>query len=1003
MKFILNFCLLGIFIQDLLQTLVKASTLCPQNFTYVANSCVYTGPKTDWFTAVQHCSLFESSGTLINMKESDLDLFTSFLLKKGVDSLWMEAKRNGPYEPIIYQLPSSPYYGNKLSDFKQTTDIWLQNEPSHEGDESCMVVTITNTTLRNELQAKMDRCNEPIHNYICITNPCGSGDKLCQQQQVSQNRRVQEIKSSIVPKMEIRKENNRYFLLDVYNPEKLWNFTNSTVQKIRNPVCMLEDGNMEVNITAQLDPKKILTWTFQNITEDEQLKKAFKYSITKQVFRIIIETEGYFVCQAFIADTMEKIKTEKTIYRTDLKRHIFIMSLVYNVPNCSLEICEPTYNVNADYEYLNLLWSKMKSVVTSDTDGLTSVLYIRSSKFCHKEETTGHQILHWRTTNIGEIVSPTELCIDKDGELCVQPSATSSYLFSLSEEKRKNRNATEILEKLQYTLARQNLKDDDTVTRFAKVDIQSVARTMFSLQSDGLHDSDIPLVANITDTIMKLASAEKDVRALRNVTPRFTLLTMDVSAAVFLPPQLISHLSSTLQTTDKGNSFIRNSRNSSFNHTFDDISKRQIHRLVINMFWDDGLFKSTNGTPLHVISVTVDGVKHQDLNPPLILLFDNSYANASSGGKDCVFWDFKASSGLGNWSDIGCTLAVRSNNSYSSSLKTDLCICTHLTHFGQLVSPSLEEEINLALDIITIFGCSASLLGLFGIGLTALVIPEWRRGASKKIQLHLSASLGILMIVFLINALIFETPEDRVESRLCLFVGVVLHFAVISTFCWMLVAAWFQYLRLTKPLASRHRTTHILLKSGIFAWGFPCIPCVILLTISPESYNSSQCYPTGMAHYISVIVPIAIIISLNVWMYVLIVCSIYNLGKFGAHINLEFQYANNPKYQKSLACRRLTTLVFLFFLLGLSWLFGIWKLSYLFCCTATLQGLAFFVFFVILEKNTRTKWVDLFMKKKDEPAYPLSNRSSLGSTLKRWSHISRGTSRRTVSTVSSMS
>jgi hypothetical protein len=312
----------------------------------------------------------------------------------------------------------------------------------------------------------------------------------------------------------------------------------------------------------------------------------------------------------------------------------------------------------------------------------------------------------------------------------------------------------------------------------------------------------------------------------------------------------------------------------------------------------------------------------------------------------------------------------------------------------------MEEGINTALDIITIVGCSFSLLGLFGVAVTATVFPEWRRGASRKIQLHLCTSLAILMSVFLVNSNLFPSPND---TQFCHVLGVVLHFSLESTFCWMLVAAWFQYLRLTKPLASLYRTPHILLKTAIFAWGFPFIPCGTLLIVSPNSYNSPHCYPTGLAHYISVIAPISIIVSLNIAMFVLIVCSIYKVGNFGVHAACGLQYVKHHQSKQRVACRRLCTLIFLFFLLGLSWIFGIWKFSYLFCCTTTIQGFAFFVFFVILEKNTRAKWSNLFARKKTEPGHPMCNRNSSVSVVKRMSCGYQRTSHNTISTQSSLS
>jgi hypothetical protein len=40
---------------------------------------------------------------------------------------------------------------------------------------------------------------------------------------------------------------------------------------------------------------------------------------------------------------------------------------------------------------------------------------VRSSKFCHQEETYGNKILHWPVTAIGQTVLPSELCVNGEG------------------------------------------------------------------------------------------------------------------------------------------------------------------------------------------------------------------------------------------------------------------------------------------------------------------------------------------------------------------------------------------------------------------------------------------------------------------------------------------------------------------------------------------------------------------------------------------------------------
>jgi hypothetical protein len=46
---------------------------------------------------------------------------------------------------------------------------------------------------------------------------------------------------------------------------------------------------------------------------------------------------------------------------------------------------------------------------------MVEVLYVRSSKYCHKDKTYGNKILHWPVAAIAQIVLPSELCVNGEG------------------------------------------------------------------------------------------------------------------------------------------------------------------------------------------------------------------------------------------------------------------------------------------------------------------------------------------------------------------------------------------------------------------------------------------------------------------------------------------------------------------------------------------------------------------------------------------------------------
>ena len=77
-----------------------------------------------------------------------------------------------------------------------TQDMWLENEPALQKQESCMVGVLNSTAL----QTKMDRCLESLHNFVCITDTCDRHPELCQQL----TKTVKIFQESLLPKLDLR-------------------------------------------------------------------------------------------------------------------------------------------------------------------------------------------------------------------------------------------------------------------------------------------------------------------------------------------------------------------------------------------------------------------------------------------------------------------------------------------------------------------------------------------------------------------------------------------------------------------------------------------------------------------------------------------------------------------------------------------------------------------------------------------------------------------------------
>ncbi|KAG8236296.1 hypothetical protein J437_LFUL017980 [Ladona fulva] len=342
-------------------------------------------------------------------------------------------------------------------------------------------------------------------------------------------------------------------------------------------------------------------------------------------------------------------------------------------------------------------------------------------------------------------------------------------------------------------------------------------------------------------------------------------------------------------------------------------------------------------------------------NTTILIFFLQSNAT-SSKNRGCYYWDPKAK----KWSKEGLVKISSCNYEGEIPQGVDVCMSTHLTHFAMLLSTNESVADDDLLHLLTLVGCSISLFCLIGIFVMALISSKWRHGASKKVQINLSASLTMMMACYLAIAAMGECPKSLAW---CIALGALMHYSVIAAFTWMVIVAVLQLLRLTPntSIDSRRLTgSHLVLKTCIFGWGLPLLPVAGTLGTGLDNYerrlNSALCYPSGRLFYIVVFFPIALAVTINmivfIWLMNILFCSKMKVMRV---------------HQKSQAVRRVFSAMFLFCLLGIAWVSGIFveitlpsekvsnALTYLFCITATLQGASLFIFFVACDREVGNK------------------------------------------------
>jgi hypothetical protein len=367
----------------------------------------------------------------------------------------------------------------------------------------------------------------------------------------------------------------------------------------------------------------------------------------------------------------------------------------------------------------------------------------------------------------------------------------------------------------------------------------------------------------------------------------------------------------------------------------------QFSHIALAIFSDDSAFQDPAHMPnSRIVSINMIGATELQNGQYVDIVFRPWQ---DRGNKTCVFWDFTLAGGA--WSAEGCELLDSADTAH------DVCRCTHLTHFAEIISPpgiEVDAAHRQVLDIISVVGCSLSLVGLLGIFFTGASFRQWRENLGNKILLHMSTAVAISMLAFLIVATgLLHTYVP------CLILGVMLHYSVLASFCWMLVSAGLQFMRLMTVVGPQH-ISHLLLKVSLFAWGAPLLPVAVLLSVDLSSYTPDGrgfCYPGGLGFYLAVLTPVLMIVTANLIVFGMILQRV-----FGGHT-----IRRHMQSKRKLAMRQVTTTVLLFFLLGLSWVFGLMAglstvCAYLFCVTATLQGFVLFLFFVLGEKKARHYW-----------------------------------------------
>lgn len=355
---------------------------------------------------------------------------------------------------------------------------------------------------------------------------------------------------------------------------------------------------------------------------------------------------------------------------------------------------------------------------------------------------------------------------------------------------------------------------------------------------------------------------------------------------------------------------------------------------------DDDQILSPNTT---VVSSTVFPRPPDVLNkPPVKIILQNRRVNVPSGvtpKAKCVFW--RPSGESATWQTNGCRLVAS-----ESDVTITTCECDHLTIFASLMDPydsSIGEAHKKALEIISIVGCTISLLAV--LVTIAVTLFFWRvlKGPRAKVLLNVCAAIA-LSCIFVISE-----GSARDNKAGCTVIAVFLHYFLLSLFSWMLCEGVLLYILLVKVFGggAEDKVKYFY----VFGWGFPAIIVVISLAATKaEGYGTTEaCWldvPSGLIW--AFIAPALIVISINLVVFILVIRQMMGTR----HVQ------NKTQIEKVKTGFKASAVILP--LLGITWLFGLLAFSsptvafkYIFTIFNSLQGLMIFIFHCLLNKQIK--------------------------------------------------
>ncbi|XP_067042919.1 adhesion G-protein coupled receptor D1-like [Acropora muricata] len=317
------------------------------------------------------------------------------------------------------------------------------------------------------------------------------------------------------------------------------------------------------------------------------------------------------------------------------------------------------------------------------------------------------------------------------------------------------------------------------------------------------------------------------------------------------------------------------------------------------------------------------------------LKFGTKNADPSSSPQ-CVFLNSTSRS----WSTDGMNLKENLSTNYTT------CLSEHLTSFAVLINYKdktrpLDPGEKLALNIITKIGCG---IGIFCLIACILIFTCIRGLSATRFRIHLNLCIALTGALVLFISGIEATQIKGV----CIAVAIMLHYFFTASFSWMCIEAVHLFTKIVSVFNVQVRRLRYYVAVG---WGLPAFIVAISVSANFNGYSTpDKCWLTLEGSLIwAFLAPVIIIVLINVAVLIAVIF---------VRLTLKGNILTPNEDKKFVAA--LKTVVVLFPLLGLSWLFGLMAILtqnraflYPFAILSPFQGVFIFLFQIIGNREVR--------------------------------------------------